>query len=86
MRNLPIFTIVNKMDRPALNGFEIIEQLEKVTVAVARLHAYGLACPLPAAQTLGASHRCIACMRTSHAPCLYASCICRPQPWASCLG
>ena len=29
MRQLPIFTVVNKMDRPALNGFEIIEQLEK---------------------------------------------------------
>jgi peptide subunit release factor RF-3 len=29
MRKLPIFTVVNKMDRPALNGFEIIEQLEK---------------------------------------------------------
>ncbi|KAG1657566.1 hypothetical protein FOA52_006766 [Chlamydomonas sp. UWO 241] len=29
MRKLPIFTIVNKMDRPALNGFDIIEQLEK---------------------------------------------------------
>ena len=29
MRRLPIFTVVNKMDRPALNGFEIIEQLEK---------------------------------------------------------
>lgn len=29
MRQLPIFTFVNKMDRPALNGFEIIEQLEK---------------------------------------------------------
>jgi hypothetical protein len=28
MRKLPIFTVVNKMDRPALNGFEIIEQLE----------------------------------------------------------
>ncbi|KIZ00365.1 peptide chain release factor 3 [Monoraphidium neglectum] len=29
LRGLPIFTVVNKMDRPALNGFEIIEQLEK---------------------------------------------------------
>ncbi len=29
MRQLPIFTVVNKMDRPALNGFEIIESLEK---------------------------------------------------------
>ncbi|KAL6747846.1 peptide-chain release factor [Haematococcus lacustris] len=29
LRKLPIFTFVNKMDRPALNGFEIIEQLEK---------------------------------------------------------
>ena len=29
MRKLPIFTFVNKMDRPALNGFEIVEQLEK---------------------------------------------------------
>eukprot|EP00798_Chlamydomonas_sp_ICE-L_P029642 gene29642-18281_t len=29
MRNLPIFTVVNKLDRPSLNGFEIIEQLEK---------------------------------------------------------
>ncbi|KAG2490076.1 hypothetical protein HYH03_011541 [Edaphochlamys debaryana] len=29
MRGLPVFTFVNKMDRPALNGFEIIEQLEK---------------------------------------------------------
>ena len=27
MRQLPIFTVVNKMDRPALNGFEIIEQV-----------------------------------------------------------
>ncbi|WIA15117.1 hypothetical protein OEZ85_001807 [Tetradesmus obliquus] len=29
LRGLPVFTFVNKMDRPALNGFEIIEQLEK---------------------------------------------------------
>ena len=29
MRKLPIFTVVNKMDRPALNGFEIIEQVSK---------------------------------------------------------
>lgn len=29
LRGLPIFTFINKMDRPALNGFEIIEQLEK---------------------------------------------------------
>ncbi len=29
MRQLPIFTVVNKLDRPSLNGFEIIEQLEK---------------------------------------------------------
>ncbi|GLI60750.1 hypothetical protein VaNZ11_002980 [Volvox africanus] len=29
LRGLPVFTFVNKMDRPALNGFEIVEQLEK---------------------------------------------------------
>ncbi|MEW5311633.1 MAG: hypothetical protein WDW38_003332 [Sanguina aurantia] len=29
MRSLPIFTFVNKLDRPSLNGFEIIEQLER---------------------------------------------------------
>ena len=29
LKGLPIFTFVNKMDRPALNGFDIIEQLEK---------------------------------------------------------
>lgn len=29
MRGLPIFTFVNKMDRPSLNGFEIIEQLDQ---------------------------------------------------------
>ena len=29
MRKLPIFTVVNKLDQPSLNGFEIIEQLEK---------------------------------------------------------
>eukprot|EP00879_Flechtneria_rotunda_P013063 GHRR01013643.1.p1 GENE.GHRR01013643.1~~GHRR01013643.1.p1 ORF type:complete len:602 (+),score=167.68 GHRR01013643.1:1048-2853(+) len=28
LRGLPVFTFVNKMDRPALNGFIIIEQLE----------------------------------------------------------
>ena len=29
MRELPIFSFVNKMDRPAMNPFEIIDQLEK---------------------------------------------------------
>lgn len=29
MRKLPIFTFTNKMDRPALTPFEIIDQLEK---------------------------------------------------------
>ena len=29
MRQLPIFTFVNKMDRPALSGFDIVEQLER---------------------------------------------------------
>eukprot|EP00775_Hariotina_reticulata_P002359 gene2359-2665_t len=29
LRGLPVFTFVNKLDRPALNGFEIIEQLEQ---------------------------------------------------------
>jgi peptide chain release factor 3 len=29
MRKLPIFTFANKMDRPALTPFEIIDQLEK---------------------------------------------------------
>ena len=29
MRKLPIFTFTNKMDRPALSPFDIIDQLEK---------------------------------------------------------
>lgn len=36
MKGLPFFCVVNKMDRPALNGFEIIEQLQKVRCARAR--------------------------------------------------
>ena len=29
MRRLPVFTFVNKMDRPALDALEIIDQIEK---------------------------------------------------------
>jgi peptide subunit release factor RF-3 len=29
MRALPVFTFCNKMDRPSLSPFEIIDQLEK---------------------------------------------------------
>lgn len=29
MRGLPIFTFVNKMDRPALNPFELVDQIER---------------------------------------------------------
>jgi hypothetical protein len=29
MRGLPIFTFCNKMDRPSLSGFDIIDQLDK---------------------------------------------------------
>ena len=41
-RNIPIFTFINKLDRPALAPLELIDQLEKVL----NIHAYPVCWPL----------------------------------------
>lgn len=37
MRKLPIFTFANKLDRPALSPFDIVDQVNNSTVAAALL-------------------------------------------------
>jgi peptide chain release factor 3 len=40
-RGIPIFTFINKLDRPAQAPLELIDQIEKVL----KIHAYPVCCP-----------------------------------------
>jgi peptide chain release factor 3 len=71
-RNLPIFTFVNKMDRPALDPLEIIDQLEA---------EFGLA-SFPMNWPVGSGSRFAGIFdRIARKYVLYGKKVCRPTDW-----